>query len=279
MPAPPTERIPGRRRGPEAIHLRAARMLDAARGELEALLATYRTGRVYQEGVRVALCGRTNAGKSSLFNSLLREERSIVSEVHGTTRDYIESWITIGGVPVSLFDTAGLRSSSDVVESEGIRRSETIIANADLLIYLIDATTGATDEDARFIAGVEPERCLVVWNKIDRGPRQPPAGYLPASIATGEGLDRITEEIVSRALGSAAAGSSDVVIDSLRQKELLERGQEALGHLREGIEAGMPADAIALDLRDALDALGEITGEVTSADILNTMFASFCVGK
>lgn len=253
--------------------------VEKAVDDLGKLLSTYRTGRLYQEGVRVALCGRTNAGKSSLFNLMLREERSIVSEIHGTTRDYIESWITIGGVPVSLFDTAGLRSSKDFVEAEGIRRSEAIIENADLLVYLVDATSGSTEEDERFFANNSPEKCIRVWNKIDLGNPAAPPGYVPMSVATGEGVDRITQEIVTRALGAGSAGSSDVVIDSLRQKELLERGLEALGHVKEGMESGMPADAIAMDLRDALDALGEITGEVTSADILNSMFASFCVGK
>jgi len=253
--------------------------VEKAVDDLGKLLSTYRTGRLYQEGVRVALCGRTNAGKSSLFNLMLREERSIVSEIHGTTRDYIESWITIGGVPVSLFDTAGLRSSKDFVEAEGIRRSEAIIENADLLVYLVDATSGSTEEDERFFANNSPEKCIRVWNKIDLGNPAAPPGYVPMSVATGEGVDRITQEIVTRALGAGSAGSSDVVIDSLRQKELLERGLEALGYVKEGMESGMPADAIAMDLRDALDALGEITGEVTSADILNSMFASFCVGK
>ena len=251
----------------------------AAGEELGALLATYRTGRLYQEGIRVALCGRTNAGKSSLFNLLLREERSIVSEVHGTTRDFIESWITLQGVPISLFDTAGLRASSDVVEAEGIRRSERIIENADLLVYLVDATEGVSAEDESFLKSVPAERTIRVWNKVDRTDERPPEGYIAMSTLTGTGVVPFTNEILSRAAGSGGAGSSDVVIDSRRQKELIERSLEALGHVTEGIETNVPADAIAMDLRDALDALGEITGEVTSADILNTMFANFCVGK
>ncbi|HUX22164.1 MAG TPA: tRNA uridine-5-carboxymethylaminomethyl(34) synthesis GTPase MnmE [Spirochaetia bacterium] len=250
-----------------------------AGAELRSLLSTYRAGRLYQEGLRVSLCGKTNAGKSSLFNLLLREERSIVSELHGTTRDFIESWITLSGIPISLFDTAGLRASTDVVEVEGIRRSERIVGNSDLVVYLVDAATGVTEEDDRFLEGVVPERRICVWNKFDLQHAAPPEGYLPLSAVTGEGLERITDEIVGRASGAGTIGSSDVVIDSLRQKALLERAVEALEHVDEGIAGGMPADAVAMDLREALDALGEITGEVTSADILNTMFANFCVGK
>ncbi len=249
------------------------------RSELTALAGTYRTGRLYQEGVRVALCGKTNAGKSSLFNYLLREERSIVSELHGTTRDYIESLVTIEGLPVLLYDTAGLRSAKNPVEVEGIRRSELIIESADLLLYIVDGVEGLSPEDREFLIAHADGRTIALWNKIDAGAGVPPPGFLPVSAATGEGLPEIVREIRRRAIGEAVAPAGEAVIDSARQRDLLERCTASLTQVEEGIAAGMPADALALDLRDALDALGEITGEVTTADILNEMFAGFCVGK
>jgi len=253
--------------------------LAEIREELAALAATYRTGRLYQEGVRVALCGKTNAGKSSLFNYLLREERSIVSELHGTTRDYIESLVTIEGLPVLLYDTAGLRSAENPVELEGIRRSERIIESSDLLLYIVDGVEGLGQEDREFLASRGGDRVIGLWNKMDAGAGVPPTGFLPVSATTGAGLPELAREIRRRAIGEAVASAGDAVIDSARQRDLLERCIAALTEVEEGIAAGMPADAVALDLRDALDALGEITGEVTTADILNQMFAGFCVGK
>jgi len=250
--------------------------LRSIRGELAALVDTYRTGKLYQEGVRVALCGRTNAGKSSLFNLFAREERSIVSEVHGTTRDYIEAWVVIEGIPMNLYDTAGLRSSLDPVEAEGIRRSEQIIEHADIIVYIVDAETGLTPQDGPFL---DRHQCIRVWNKVDLAATQEPAGFIRVSAATGEGFDRLQRALLDEAAKGGPAASGQVVIDSLRQKELLDRCVAALDHIAEGIDEGMPGDAVALDVREALDCLGEITGEVTSADILNTMFAGFCVGK
>ncbi len=253
--------------------------LDAIRSDLRGLQATYRTGRIYQEGVRVALCGRTNAGKSSLFNLLAREERSIVSEIHGTTRDYIEAWITIEGIPVGLYDTAGLRSPGDAVEAEGIRRSERVIESCDLVVYLVDATLGMTAEDVEFLASRDEERCVRVWNKVDASSAPAPSGFLPLSALDASGTPELASEIKRRVAGREISPSADAVIDSARQHDLIERCVEALGNVESGIAIGMPLDAVALDVREALDALGEITGEVTTADILNSMFSSFCVGK
>lgn len=266
----------------------AAAGLPELREELAALAATYRTGRLFQEGVRVALCGKTNAGKSSLFNYLLREERSIVSEHPGTTRDYIESLVTVEGLPILLFDTAGLRSADNAVEIEGIRRSERIIESADLLLYIVDAAAGLSPEDEEFLAAHEGDggsgdgasgRIIRLWNKVDAAAAPPPRGFLPVSAATGQGLLELIREVRRRAVGEGVALAGEAVIDSARQRRLLDRCVGALDEVMAGIEAGMPADAVALDLKEALDSLGEITGEVTTADILNEMFSGFCVGK
>lgn len=254
--------------------------LKSVIGDLEALLATFRTGRLYQEGVRVSISGRTNAGKSSLFNLFLREDRSIVSESHGTTRDYIESWISIRGIPVSLFDTAGLRAGSDPVEEEGIRRTGRIMDAADLVLYLVDAAEGVNDDDRKILEDPKmSHRCIPVWNKIDVASQLAPAGFVPLCTVSGEGFAALEDAIVEHFLGNTAAGGDAPVIDSQRQKQAIETALTALTLVERGIATSIPLDAVATDLKDALDAFSELSGEITSAEVLETMFSQFCVGK
>ena len=256
-------------------------LLDEAEGALESLVRTYRQGRVYQEGVTVAIAGATNAGKSSLFNLLLRQDRAIVSEVHGTTRDWLEGTASIEGIPVRLMDTAGLRDSSDPLESEGIRRTREVIASADAVLYLVDGTRGAGEEDRRFLDGWEgPGALLRAWNKADLpGVLPAPGGFLPVSAVTGEGLGEVQRAIAAAALGGAPVDGSEPLVDSERQRDLMVRAREAVARVRRAAGGGATPDLLAVDLADALDALGEITGEVTSAEILDRMFSRFCVGK
>lgn len=260
---------------------------------LEALSESYAIGRVYKEGLRVVLAGPVNAGKSSLFNLFLREERSIVSPVPGTTRDYIEAEVEIGGVPVRLFDTAGLRESADSVEAEGVARSRRVLAEADIVIYLVDATA-STD----FAVADIPPGALVALNKIDALPArfsELPAGWIPVSAATGEGFPALVADIEKRIrarLDSSAAkhpvgeglapgdasSSGDVHIASERQRLLLERAEASLALARTDAEDGA-LDGLAVDLREAAEALGEISGEIATPEILETIFSRFCVGK
>jgi tRNA modification GTPase len=249
-------------------------VIDSIRG----LSNTYSTGRLYREGIRIALAGRTNAGKSSLFNLFLREDRSIVSEIHGTTRDYIESWINLGGIPGILYDTAGMRTADHPLEAEGIRRTEQVLNGADVVLYLVDAADGETGEDAGHLE-LLGSRAVRVWNKIDTVDTGPPEGYLPVSAVTGEGFKGLEEEIKRRALGDARVDTGEPVIDSMRQKRLLDSAVEALENARGGIQGGAPLDMIAPDVHEALQSLGEITGEVTREDILDEIFSNFCVGK
>ncbi len=238
------------------------------------LAATYRTGKIFSQGVKIALAGPTNAGKSSLFNLFLKEDRSIVSDIHGTTRDYIESWISIKGIPVRLYDTAGFRASVDVIEEEGIRRSIQLLEDSDLVIYMIGT------EDISSLMEEHPEY-IYIWNKSDIREGNAPEGSLPLCSLTGEGFSDIEKEIISRLeiTNIDNSGEHEIMIDSLRQKELLDRGVISLDSAVEAIESGMPLDVVAPDIQDCIDALGEITGEITSADILDTIFSGFCVGK
>jgi tRNA modification GTPase len=292
-----------------------------ARERLATLAASYRTGRLYQEGVTIALAGRTNAGKSSLFNALLREDRAIVSEIHGTTRDYISSRIDLEGIPAEIYDTAGLRDTSEVLEEEGIRRTRALVTGTDLVLYVVDAVVGYTDEDRRILEEIvatvgDDRRILVVLNKIDSFEKPvdstgiPPVGNDGSSekpddtvtsfdvrtissdlnnslldtaervsAITMQGIDRLIGRIVTTIVPGEQRKTGAPVIDSLRQKNLLDRAVEALDEVIAGITAGVPVDAISVDLQEALHALGEITGEVTSEDILDAVFSGFCVGK
>jgi len=250
-----------------------------AENEISKLIDTYRVGKIFHEGVTVALAGGTNAGKSSLFNLFLREDRSIVSEINGTTRDYIESWITVEGIPVRLIDTAGIRDSEHPVEVEGIRRSEDIIKNASLVLYVVDGNNGETEEDKTvFMKYGNSKNYLFIWNKIDTSGLEIPEGYLPVSAVTGVGLPRL-EDAISAILTGVHISGTELMIDSLRQKDLLVRAKESLEVVRVSLTNNISLDAVAMDLKDSLDAIGEITGEVNSVDILNNIFSGFCVGK
>ena len=240
---------------------------------LEELAGTYSTGRMYSEGARIALAGPTNAGKSSLFNLFLKEDRSIVSEIHGTTRDYIESWITIEGVPVRLYDTAGFRASNDSIEAEGIRRSSQLLEQADLVLHI-----NGSENDP--VISQQENNGIYIWNKSDIRDEEVPQGYLKLSTVTAEGFTQLEQEILRR-LNHTASGENEqqLMIDSLRQKELVERAASGLKAACAASAEHMPLDIIAGELQDALDALGELSGEVTSADILDRIFSGFCVGK
>ena len=254
--------------------------LASFQGELEKLLATFRIGRIYQEGVSAVLAGRTNSGKSTLFNRLLREERAIVSELHGTTRDYLEGMIDLEGIPVRLYDTAGYRLAGDAVELEGMRRTDAIVAGSQLVLYLVDAGAGLTDLDRDFIAEADDGRLIRIWSKTDLTSGPIPEGFIPLSARNGEGIEALCRAMHERILsGQVALEQEAPVIDSLRQKKLLERALEAFREFCRGLGQALPLDVLAVELKEALDALAEITGEVTSQDILDSIFSRFCVGK
>jgi tRNA modification GTPase len=255
--------------------------LEEAGHILQELVSTYRQGRVYQAGVAIAIAGATNAGKSSLFNLLLRQDRAMVSEIHGTTRDWLESSASVDGVPVRLFDTAGLRTSTDPLEIEGMRKTREVITAADVVVYLVDGTRGMDAADREFIDGWEGAASLLrVWNKTDLAEVLPaPGGFLPVSAMSGAGIDELQRALAAAALGGATVEASEPLIDSERQRDLLTRALAGLQRLRDALSKGVTPDLLAVDLAEAMDPLGEISGTVTSAEILDRMFSRFCVGK
>ena len=287
--------------------------LEEARRRLASLCASWSCERLYQDGVRVVLCGRTNAGKSSLFNTLLKEDRSIVSDIHGTTRDWIEGWVSFGGIPARLFDTAGLRESDDEVERHGIQRTQDLTAEADLILYVVDSTVGLTEEDREFLenrrraenssdccgrddnrtgdkptAG-SPPLALVLnkWDKValhslsESGMDGLPVDtVVRLSARTGQGTAQLVEEICRLLFRNIShAGAGQVGLGTERQKDCAQAALEAVVHGLEVAEEGYTLDAVVQDVEEALESLGEITGEVTTEDILDTVFSRFCLGK
>jgi len=253
-----------------------------ALSRLKKLSASWRMERIYQEGVTVVIAGCPNAGKSSLFNALLKEDRSIVTEIPGTTRDWIEAWVSVDGIPVRLVDTAGLRESAEAVEKIGVDRSRKLLQEADLVLYLIDGARGVTNEDRDFIDG--NDRRLLVWNKADIAmpPPEPPQNFISVSAKTGEGLAQIYAAI-SSAIKEQTTAHQDAPITAAvgteRQKKLADAAVCALEEALALARREEPLDLIAPLLREAVNSLGEITGEVSTADILEEMFSRFCVGK
>ena len=265
----------------EAGLLPDRRLAEEALGRLKTLSDSYRRERLYAQGALAVIAGRPNAGKSSLFNALLREDRAIVTDIPGTTRDWIEAWVSIEGIPVRLADTAGLHPSEDPVEKLGMERSRDLLAEADIVLYVLDGAEGATQGDRSFLAdhGKDGAPMLTLWNKADLVPAPP--SFRPVSAKTGEGIAELAGEIAAvleRSLGGGDAGGS-AGAGTERQKALIDR---AIGALEEALSLAdrqEPLDLIAPALREAVNALGEITGEVSTADLLDVMFGRFCVGK
>jgi tRNA modification GTPase len=268
-------------------------LAEEALERLRALAASYQMERLYQEGALGVIAGRPNAGKSSLFNRLVREDRSIVTDIPGTTRDWIEAWISLEGIPLRLADTAGLRDSPDEMERLGVARSRELLVAADLVLYVIDGCAGLTGEDCRFLktlSGPGAPPLLLLWNKADAVPSpatfllEPgpaPSPVLAISAETGDGVAALCAAIrvLLESRNSPAGGNGTPGIVSVRQKGLIDDAAAAVEEALDLADRGEPLDLIASLLREGVNALGEITGAVSTADILEAVFSRFCVGK
>lgn len=259
-------------------------LLQPVAAELADLLAGAASGIVRREGLHVAIIGRPNVGKSSLMNALLRAERAIVTPVPGTTRDTVEESASIGGVALVFVDTAGLAlASTDPVERLGMARTEQAAQRADMALLVLDASAPLGDEDtaAARLAQRAP-RALAVWNKCDLAmPTEPPpldgANEVRVSALTGAGLADLEAALLGSVLGQAGDGAGAITTE--RQRDAAARALEAVRRAMAAAGSGIPADLVAIDVRAAVDALGEVTGETADEDLLATIFASFCVGK
>ncbi|MCL2007278.1 MAG: tRNA uridine-5-carboxymethylaminomethyl(34) synthesis GTPase MnmE [Treponema sp.] len=271
-------------------------LAEQALARLKALARHWHRERVFVDGALAVLAGRPNAGKSSLFNYLLKEERSIVTESPGTTRDWIESRISVSGIPLRLADTAGLREGHEnKAEQIGVKRTINLLERADIILYLIDGIKGITNDDMKFISQYQgkekPKPLIIIWNKTDLAepkdmPPDLPGKFLAISAKTGEGTVELLQKTTELLSEPPAAGENhrgehpeDAGPGTVRQKDLIDTSLSCVEEALALADAGEPLDIIAPLFRSAIDALGEITGEVTNGDILDAMFSRFCVGK
>ena len=291
---------------PQAEELRP--LIVAAQQQVGALLAGSEQGRLYRQGLRTAIIGRPNVGKSSLLNALLRSDRAIVTPVAGTTRDTVEEVANLRGIPLHLIDTAGITPTDDPVEQIGVQRSRTAAESADLVLLVFDGSEKLTDQDYRvseelqamgFGAGTPSVRkdaplpgarrpVIVVVNKADCPQRLevdevstmwPGASLVATSTLTGVGLSELEETIAELVLAGRTLDRESVLITSARHQEALRRSVQHLQAAQNTLEQGLPLDFVSIDLRAAYDALGEVTGETASEDLLDRIFSEFCIGK
>ena len=262
--------------------------------ELSALLATADSGRLIQEGIKAAIVGKPNAGKSSLMNLLLGEDRAIVTPVAGTTRDVLTETITVGGMTLVVTDTAGIRETDDLVEKIGVQRAKGAIERADLVLYLIDSSTCINIEDQEILNLIQQKKIIILQNKSDlhtltdeqqirRMTSEAGLGddvpVIPFSATEKTGLDELISAIRTLFFDGKLSFNDEIVITNARHKELLKRALESLRQLSKSIESQMPEDFYTIDLMSAYEALGEITGQEAGEDLVNEIFSRFCMGK
>ncbi|MCL4232892.1 MAG: tRNA uridine-5-carboxymethylaminomethyl(34) synthesis GTPase MnmE [Deltaproteobacteria bacterium] len=253
-----------------------ATLVESARRDLAALADGYTRSRIYREGALAVIAGRPNVGKSSLLNALVGRRRALVSEEPGTTRDAIEDDVVLADVPFRLVDTAGLRREAERLEAQGIEITRERIAEADLVVFVIDAFAGETDEDRALRATLPPVPVVAVANKCDLAALP---GVLNVSATVGTGLDTLAAEMARAALGEAVSGNDEALLASERHQQ---RTLAAIAHLDAALAtlaAGASPAITALEIADAARALGEIVGETTPDDVLGAIFSRFCIGK
>jgi tRNA modification GTPase len=278
--------------------------IEEVRAPLEQLRASFAYGKIVHEGLTLAIVGRPNVGKSSLFNRLVERERAIVTATPGTTRDLVTETVALGGIPIKLVDTAGIRHSTDEAESIGIRKSYEALSEADLALVVLDSTQPISREDEELLRAVSTRRALVVANKSDlarpgaasatlasaalgaaalvaNGAPEIAAGKVfTTSAVTGAGIDKLRAAILEQISGHAAAGEQETgFLTNVRQQRLVEESLNGLGAAAHAVGHNIPHEMIMLDLYSALRPLDAITGETTTDDILNLIFSSFCIGK
>ena len=272
---------------PLPAHLRDN--LENVHTEINKLINSYDKGKKIKEGIKTAIIGKPNVGKSTLLNSLLKEERAIVTHIPGTTRDIIEEVINVRGIPLILVDTAGIRETEDLVENIGVEKSKEIIEKSDLILFVLDASRELEKDDHQIIELIREnnKKAIILLNKIDLSRKITRENIdffdgeiLEISAKEETGIEEMEERIYNYILEEDVEDSSEkLVITNIRHKSALEKTKEAVENIFETIDSEMPMDLISVDLKEALDSLSEITGEISSEDILDHVFSNFCVGK
>ncbi len=262
--------------------------LTSVRVKVEKMLQTSNTGRIMSEGLKISIIGKPNVGKSSLMNALLKETRAIVTSVPGTTRDTIEEMLTIRGIPVKLTDTAGIRHTEDIIEKIGIEKSKEAFNNADLIIFMADRSRVLDEEDFSILSHIGEKKAIVILNKTDL-PKAfdeteiekllPKACIIEASVANGEGIEELENVVENLVYGGEVKQSDSMMVTNVRHKNLLEEADSSLADAIEMAKACQPLELLEIDASRAYECLGAITGEAVEEDIINEVFARFCLGK
>lgn len=257
--------------------------------QIKTILQTYQGGRIIREGLKTALVGRPNAGKSSLLNAFLQEERAIVTDIPGTTRDTIEECYNLGGIPLILIDTAGIRETHDKIERLGVARTKEIVTAADIILYVIDIKEGVKEEDNAFLSGLPQNKVIVLINKIDvydnkvteQKIRGQLTGYKVLFVSAQEstGIKQLEQVISQLFFENGSINTDELYLTNARQKERIEKALEALTSAKIGLLRHIPTDLIEIDMKQAWIYLGEVTGESVSEDVIDEVFSRFCLGK
>ena len=263
-------------------------MFSDVQKDLELLEKSFDSGKIIKEGIKTAIIGRPNAGKSSLLNAILKEERAIVTDIEGTTRDTIEEFVNINGIPLKLVDTAGIRETENEVERIGVVKSKKIASDADLIIAIFDSSKDLTDEDKEILEIIKNKKVIIVLNKIDLESKidennellkNTSENIVKISALNETGIEEIYEKINEMFNLNEINVDNETVITNLRHKNLITKAINNVVKARETLDNGMPTDVIAIFIKDILEALSEITGEEVTENIINEIFARFCLGK
>lgn len=256
--------------------------------KISKLLSTADTGRIIREGLSVSIVGKPNVGKSSLMNVLMGENRAIVTDIPGTTRDIIEESMVIKNIPVVITDTAGIRDTEDIIEKIGIEKSKTALSRADLIIFVIDASRPLEEEDMRIMSHVAGRRAIVLLNKSDKGlaadralieKELPSAVIIETSVTGGRGIEELTQAIEDMVYGGKVSQKENLMVTNVRHKNLLKEGQKCLSDALNMADMREPLEFIEIDVNRCYEAAGEIIGQTADADIIDKVFERFCLGK
>ncbi|KRN04879.1 tRNA uridine-5-carboxymethylaminomethyl(34) synthesis GTPase MnmE [Holzapfeliella floricola] len=256
--------------------------------QIDGLLQTAKQGKILRHGLATALVGRPNVGKSSLLNYLIKEDKAIVTDIEGTTRDVLEEYVNVRDVPLKLVDTAGIRQTKDVVEKIGVERSKKAINESDLVLLVINAAEELTGEDQTLLELTRDKNRIILLNKIDLGAKisrddlinqAPDTPIIEISVQNTQGLDQLEEQIATMFFGGIETNQTDVMVTNARQIGLLTQAQHSLDEVIAGIANGMPIDLVQIDMTACWDKLGEITGESAPDELITQLFSQFCLGK
>lgn len=262
-------------------------VVEKSQKEIRRLVSTADNGKMIQEGIKTVILGKPNAGKSSLLNLLVGENKAIVTDIAGTTRDILEEYITLNGITLHMVDTAGIRETEDVVEKIGVSRARDMAKEGDLILYVVDSSTPLDQNDEEIISMLEGKKAIVLYNKtdlesvVDISELKKRTGHpvIPISAKEETGVPKLEDEIKNMFFGGDLSFNDQVYITNARHKEALTEALESLSMVKESIENGMPEDFFSIDLMNAYEALGRIIGESVGEDLVNEIFSKFCMGK